>query len=227
MSQSESREMYLKSIYELKNAEEPVAISSIARRMGVSTVSASEMIKHLAKQGFVDHQPYKGVSLTGAGCKRALSVVRRQRLWGRFLADHLGIPWEQVYDYACRLEHAVGDTVTEALAEFLDHPRSCPHGNPIPHADGSVEEVPSIALTEVELGQQVEILQIDQPETALCVYLADRGLLPGTQLTYIEQAPYNGPLTVQIDNREIAVGREIALRMLVSLPEEKQEKSQG
>ena len=87
------------------------------------------------------------------------------------------------------LEHAVGDTVTEALVEFLDHPRSCPHGSPIPHADGSVEKFLAFSLTVVELGQQVEILLIDQPETALCVYLADRGLLPGTQLTYIEQAP--------------------------------------
>jgi DtxR family transcriptional regulator, Mn-dependent transcriptional regulator len=219
MSQSESREMYLKSIYELKNAEEPVAISSIALRMGVSTVSASEMIKHLAEQGFVDHQPYKGVSLTEAGCKRAVNVVRRQRLWARFLADHLGIPWERIYDFACRLEHATDDTVTEAMAEFLDHPRYCPHGNPIPTSDGSVEEIPTISLTEIEPGQQVEIRQIDQPETALCVYLADRGLLPGTQLTYIEQAPYNGPLTVKVDDKEIAVGREIALRVLVSVPD--------
>jgi DtxR family Mn-dependent transcriptional regulator len=219
MSQSESREMYLKSIYELKHGDEPVAISSVARRLGVSVVSASEMIKILAEDGFVDHQPYKGVNLTKSGCERALRVVRRQRLWGRFLADHLKIPWEQVYDLACRLEHATDDTVTEAMANFLGHPKFCPHGNPIPSADGEVEQLPTVPLTEIELGQQVKILQIDQPETTLCVYLAKHNLLPEIELVYIEEAPYNGPLTVRIKDREVAVGREIASRILVSEPE--------
>jgi DtxR family transcriptional regulator, Mn-dependent transcriptional regulator len=218
MSQSESREMYLKTIYELKHGDEPVAISSVARRLGVSAVSASEMIKILAEDGFVDHQPYKGVTLTQPGCERALRVVRRQRLWGRFLTDHLNIPWEQVYDFACRLEHATDDTVTEAMAKFLGHPKICPHGNPIPSADGVVDHTPTLPLTEIKLGQQVKILQIDQPETTLCVYLAKHSLLPGTELTFIEEAPYNGPLTVRIKDLEVAVGREIASRIQVSLP---------
>ncbi len=219
MSQSESREMYLKSIYELKHGDEPVAISGVARRLGVSVVSASEMIKILAEDGFVDHQPYKGVTLTRSGCERALRVVRRQRLWGRFLADHLKIPWEQIYDLACRLEHATDDTVTEAMANFLEHPKFCPHGNPIPSAAGEVEQLPAIPLTEIKLGQKVKILQIDQPETTLCIYLAKHNLLPDTDLTFIEEAPYNGPLTVRIKDQEVAVGREIASRILVSEPE--------
>lgn len=219
MSQSESREMYLKSIYELKHGDEPVAISGVARRLGVSVVSASEMIKILAEDGFVDHQPYKGVTLTRSGCERALRVVRRQRLWGRFLADHLKIPWEQIYDLACRLEHATDDTVTEAMANFLEHPKFCPHGNPIPSAAGEVEQLPAIPLIEIKLGQKVKILQIDQPETTLCIYLAKHNLLPDTDLTFIEEAPYNGPLTVRIKDQEVAVGREIASRILVSEPE--------
>lgn len=220
MRQSESREMYLKTIYELHPEEEPAAISSIAKRLGVSTVSASEMIKYLAEQDLVVHKPYKGVTLTEAGRKRALSVVRRQRFWGRFLADHLKIPWEEVYDFSCRLEHATDDTVTEALAAFLDYPQRCPHGNPIPDQDGKMLEIPTIPLSEVDLGQEVEIVLIDQPETALCVYLADRGLLPGTKLTYLEEAPYKGPLTVRINDGEVDVGREIASRIFVSKSEE-------
>lgn len=216
MSQSESREMYLKTIYELHPEEEPAAISSIARRLGVSAVSASEMVKHLAEQDLVVHTPYKGVTLTASGRKRALNVVRRQRLWGRFLADHLKIPWEQVYDFSCRLEHATDDTVTEALAAFLDFPQRCPHGNPIPDQEGNLPEIPAAPLNEVELGQEVSIAFIDQPETALCVYLADRGLLPGTSLIYLEEAPYNGPLTIKINNDEVDVGREVASRIFVS-----------
>jgi DtxR family Mn-dependent transcriptional regulator len=216
MIQSESREMYLKSIYELEQDGEQVPVSSVADRLGVTTVSASEMIKRLAEQGLVIHEPYKGVSLTETGCKRALNVVRRQRLWGRFLEDQLNIPWEMVYDFACRLEHATDETVTEALAEFLGHPQTCPHGHPIPDTDGTVRQIPAVPLIEIDLEQEVEILRIDRPEVALCMYLADRELRPGVKLKIIERAPYNGPLTIRVGEQEIALGREIAARIFVT-----------
>lgn len=217
MAASETREMYLKTIYELQGDSEPVAVSHVAKRLGVSAVSANEMMKRLADRDLVLHTPYKGVELTEEGLTRALSVVRRQRLWGRFLADHLEIPWEHVYDFACRLEHATDDMVTEALSAFLDHPKICPHGNPIPGSDGSVEESADIPLSDMEIGQTVQVARIDQPETTLCAYLAERGILPGVSLLVEELAPYNGPLTVRTGDLEFAVGREIATRVYVHL----------
>ena len=136
MPESESREMYLKSIYEIADGEEPVAVSLLAKRMGVSPVSAAEMVKRLEAGKLIIHTPYKGVILTDTGQHRALIVIRRQRLWGRFLADHLDIPWSHVYDVSCRLEHATDAAVTEALAVFLKNPTICPHGHPIPDANG-------------------------------------------------------------------------------------------
>ncbi|MCJ7714989.1 MAG: metal-dependent transcriptional regulator [Anaerolineales bacterium] len=138
MPVSESKEMYLKSIFELAEGEEPVAVSLLAKRVGVSPVSAAEMVKRLEESKLIVHTLYKGVALTDTGLQRALIVVRRQRLWGRFLADHLKITWSQIYDISCRLEHATDETVTEALAEFLGNPTTCPHGHPIPDANGTV-----------------------------------------------------------------------------------------
>ena len=216
MADSESREMYLKSIYELESDGEPVAVSSVAKRLGVSSVSATEMVKRLVDYDLVKHTPYKGVELTAEGRKRALSVVRRQRLWGRFLTDHLNIPWDQVYDFACSLEHATDAMVTEALADFLEHPATGPHGNPIPEVDGSIKERPSVPLNEMELHQEVEVVRIDRPETTLCGYLAERGILPGTVMNLVDEAPYNGPFTVMVGEQEIALGREIAARVFVA-----------
>lgn len=216
MADSESREMYLKTIYELEVDGEPVAVSQVAARLGVSAVSANEMVKRLAEGDLVVHTPYKGVELTGQGRLRALSVVRRQRLWGRFLADELGIAWENVYDFACRLEHATDDAVTEALAAFLDHPATCPHGNPIPEPDGAIAATPSLSLNDMDIGQAGVITRIDRPETTLCLYLAERGVLPGVAVSVEDEAPYNGPLMVSVDGREIAIGREIASRIFVA-----------
>ncbi len=215
MPESESREMYLKSIYELSSDGELVAVSLLAKRMGVSPVSATEMIKRLEEYKLIQHTPYKGVKLTKSGLKRALIVVRRQRLWGRFLADHLNIPWSQVYDMSCRLEHATDETVTDSLAMFLGNPAICPHGHPIPDSEGSVEIPPAFPLNVISCEVEVEIIRIDQPELILCEYLEERGMLPGTTLKIVDEAPYNGPFTVEIHGKEIALGREISSRILV------------
>ncbi len=216
MPVSESREMYLKSIYEIAAGEEPVPVSLLAKRMGVSPVSATEMVKRLEAGKLIVHTPYKGVFLTPAGLHRALKVIRRQRLWGRFLVDHLKIRWSQVYDLSCRLEHATDISVTEALAEFLGHPASCPYGHPIPDAAGNVEIPPAFRLNEISPEVEVTILRIAQPELALCEYLEERGLLPGTIVKIVDEAPYNGPFTVELDGEEITLGREIAGRILVA-----------
>ena len=217
MAESESTEMYLKTIFELYDDDEPVAISQVAERLGVSAVSATEMIKRLSERDMVVHTPYKGVELTESGRLRALSVVRRQRLWGRFLTDYLGIAWERTYELSCRLEHATDDEVTEALADFLNHPETCPHGHGIPAADGTLNEIPAVPLNEFRVGQAGQVARISRPETPLLEYLAERGIMPGAALSVEDIAPYNGPFTVTINDREIAVGREIAARILVTV----------
>lgn len=216
MPKSESREMYLKSIYELTEGDDLVAVSLLAKRVGVSPVSATEMVKRLEGQKLIIHTPYKGVELTKKGLQRSLIVIRRQRLWGRFLADHLNIPWPQVYELSCRLEHATDAAVTEALAEFLNHPNTCPHGHPIPDANGQVEEVTAFPLNEISCEVEVEVIKIEQPELPLCEYLEERGIFPGTILKITDEAPYNGPYTVELDDTEIALGREISARIFVN-----------
>lgn len=215
MPETESREMYLKSIYELADGVDLVPVSLLAKRVGVSPVSATEMVKRLEEYGAITHTPYKGVALTPSGLKRALTVIRRQRLWGRFLADHLKIRWAQVYDLSCRLEHATDAPVTEALADYLGNPTICPHGHPIPDADGNVDQIPATPLNEIGFDREVEILRIDQPELILCEHLEERGLLPGTILKIIDEAPFNGPLTLSVAGEEINLGREISARILV------------
>lgn len=219
MAESESMEMYLKTILELECNDEPVAISQIAERLGVSAVSANEMIKRLVDREMLVHMPYKGVRLTDLGRRRGLSVQRRHRLWERFLVDCLSVPWERAHDLACRLEHATADEVTEALAAFLNQPQTCPHGNAIPHADGTLEEPPVVPLNEMEIRQSGCIARIYREETTLLEYLAERGILPGQPVSVEDIAPYNGPLTVRVGEREHVLGREIAAHILIALDE--------
>ncbi len=212
---NESMEMYLKTLGELAPAGDDVAISALARRLGVSTVSATEMVHRLEDQGLVTHTPYKGVRLTGEGTGLATRIKRSHQLWERFLADHLGLPWESVHELACMLEHATEDVVTEALAAHLGHPTTCPHGNPIPAPDGTVAEPDVTPLHELAAGDEATIRAIRPESGELLEHLARYGLFPGQVVCVAEIAPFNGPFVLAVGAETHPVGREVAAHIYV------------
>ena len=210
---SESTEMYLKAMSELGDRD--VAIARLAERLSVTHVSANEMMRRLGEQGLVTHTPYKGVTLTKKGREVASNVIRRQRLWEVFLYEHLNIEWSKVYELACSLEHATAPEVTEALAEFLKHPKTCPRGNPIPDVKGVYTPLEGIALSEVKVGTTVTVLAVDATATDVLRYLQEKNVLPGQKLKVIEAAPMDGPLTVSVGGKEVALGLSLAEFVIV------------
>lgn len=201
---SESTEMYLKAMVEISDRD-AVAIGRLAERLGVTPVSANEMVRKLGEQGLVSHTPYKGVNLTKKGREVACNVLRRQRLWECFLFDHLKIEWAQVYEFACSLEHATAPEVTEALAGFLGNPKTCPRGNPIPAVDGSFKPLNAMPLSEVKLGQSAQIVAVNATVTDVLKYLQEKNILPGSELAVVEIAPMDGPLTLRIGAKDVAL----------------------
>lgn len=213
----ESAEMYLKSIHELMGESGVVPISTLAERLGITVVSATEMIHRLQQQRLVEHHPYKGVTLTPAGRDQASSILRRQRLWECFLSDQLGIPWDRLYDLACGLEHAVGSEVTEALAAFLGHPSHCPHGNPIPSPEGKWQAALGRPLSDLGPGDEATIRRIAAVGSASLQYLAQCGLLPGTRLTVETIEPTDDLRRLRTAQGEVVVGSQLARQILVDV----------
>ena len=211
---SESTEMYLKAMAELSD-HDVVAIARLAEHLNVTPVSVNEMVRRLSEQGLMTHTPYKGVTLTKKGRKVASDVMRRQRLWECFLYDHLKIEWSQLYELACSLEHATAPEVTEALSVFLGNPKTCPRGNPIPAADGTFTPLNGIPLNTVSIGETVQVLAVNATATDVLKYLYERGILPGIKLTVIEAAPLQGPLTLRVEGKEVAMGISLAKFVIV------------
>ena len=206
-------EQYLQTICKLSIEQSPVALSALADRLGVSSVSANEMIKKLVARGLVTYEPYKGVTLTAEGQTQALRVIRRHRLWERFLADVLGIPWDRVHEEACQLEHATSSLVEEKLAQFLDEPETCPHGYPVTGTDCCCEE--GLPLSELEPGQRAVVLRVADHDADLLRYLAELELRPQAVIEIEEVAPFDGPLTVSIGECRRVIGRQVASQITV------------
>jgi len=209
-------EEYLESIGTLEERESPVSTSSIAQGLGLSLASVSEMLQRLSAKGLVDYTPYGGAGLTEEGRRRFLKLTRRHRLWEVFLNRHLGIGWEDVYQEACNLEHATSDLVAERLAQFLDNPKVCPHGSPIPTSNHKLPKMTGIPLSDLQVSQVGKVAHvINERDSKLLHYLTSLGLIPGAEVKVLEKASFDGTLTIEVNNSTRAVGPQAASFIMV------------
>ncbi len=211
-------EDYLKTIYMLAQDETPVSTSRIAEARAVKPASATSMIKRLAKLKMVNYEKHYGVSLTASGEKLALEVIRHHRLIELYLMEALGFSWDEVHEQADILEHVISEKLEERIAAALDHPEFDPHGDPIPAKDGSMALIDVELLSTAQAGQTVWVRRIiDDANSELLRYLAEMGLVPGTAVTVQTVAPFDGPLTLLINDEAKVIGRNVAASVLVEL----------
>jgi DtxR family Mn-dependent transcriptional regulator len=190
----------------------------LAERLAHSAPSVSEMIRRLRNEGYLEPtgKAGKAVHLTAKGRSLAESVVRKHRLAERLLTDVIGLPWHKAHVEACRWEHVISDEVEERLVELLEHPTTCPHGNPIPGAGDARDDL--FALTETKPGDSVrlervtELVEIDMDSLT---YLSDHHFTPGAGATVRSKAP-DGTLTLDLEGGSIALGPSLASQLFVA-----------
>jgi len=178
-------EEYLETIYELEEAGIVPMRARIVERLGVSAPSVSETVKRLEREGYLTLSETKAMVLTESGRKYATDMVRRHRLAERLLVDVLHVPWHQVHEEACRLEHAISDNLEAHLVALLGDPASCPHGNPIPGSANPLPPGEVVSLSRASVGASTEVRRIDEqleadPSGLLLLERSD--LMPGSAL---------------------------------------------
>src|SRR5689334_5950153 len=192
-------EEYLETIYNMRMEDEIVIGARLAERFRVSAPTVTEMLKRLVRDGYVEMDAKRRVTLTEAGNIAAEAVLRRHRLTERFLADMLGMQWHEVHEEAERLEHFISGAVEERVMTSLNHPTTCPHGNPIPgavpNARTYLKDSHAVRLSTVSNGTRVKVLcvsEVVEDEEALIFYMHQKGLTPGTKVTMLAQASETG-----------------------------------
>jgi len=203
-------EEYLECIFKLQEKSGVARTNDIVKSLGVVPGTVTNTVEWLEKEGLVTHKPYKGVKLTEKGRKIALQVIRRHRLSERLLTDILHMKWDKVHDAACKLEHSITDEIIKPLEKTLGHPKTCPHGNPIPTKCGGIIEEESQPLTTLNEREQGTIVKITEEKADLLRYLNTMGLVPGASLEVVGKAPFNGPITIKVGRTNRALSREVA-----------------
>ena len=214
---SEATEMYLITIYRLTRQAENASTKAIAGLLGVSLPTVSERLKRLSEQGYVVHEWREGATLTSKGKKIALNVLRKHRLVETFLVRFANYRLDEIHDEACNIEHAMSDRLADQLERLLDYPALDPHGHPIPQKTGEISSVLCPKLNEAQIGDEVCIQQVSDWDKQELTYLIERGLVPGKKVKVLDIAPSDGPLTLELDQKIMAVAAKIAASIGISI----------
>jgi DtxR family Mn-dependent transcriptional regulator len=211
-------EDYAKAIYALEERDsEPVSTNALAERLRVTAASASGMVKRLGELGLVEHTPYRGVSLTDAGRRVALEVMRHHRLLELYLVESLGVPWDRVHEEAEVLEHVLSDQLEELIAAKLGNPTHDPHGDPIPTRELTIEETSTVSLQSLQGGQRGTFTRVSDADPDMLRYLAERGIAPGADFEVVDKQPFGGPLFVRFGDEVHVLGGDLARAMRVEV----------
>jgi DtxR family transcriptional regulator, Mn-dependent transcriptional regulator len=212
---------YAKAIYELEGRSGVASTNALADRLGVRPPSVSGMLRKLDALGLVVHERYRGVRLTESGRKVALEVLRHHRLLELYLAESLGLGWDEVHAEAERLEHVLSEELEEAIATKLGDPTLDPHGDPIPTRELAVAEVASQSLYALEPGARGTFIRVSDSDSEMLRFLEARGIAPGASLELIEKQPFDGPLFLRVDDAVHVLGAGLARAMRVTIEEQR------
>ena len=210
-------EDYLKTIYALAKTESPVSTSRIAEARDVKPASVTSMIQRLARLNLVNYEKHYGVTLSPTGEKIALEVIRHHRLLELYLIEALGFSWDEVHEQADLLEHVISEKLEERISAALGHPTVDPHGSPIPARDGTLPQLKTQALISLRPGDTAVIAEVandDNPD--MLRYLAELDLVPGAKIVVKALAPFDGPITLDVNGREVVVGFNVASELLTT-----------
>lgn len=193
-----AEEDYIKTIYELtvERKQPLIKTNELSDQFGFTDQSVNEMVKRLESKHLVTFIPYKGLSLTSKGKQIAIRMIRSHRIWEVFLTRKLGFSWETVHQDAEMLEHATSDLLIEKLYEYLDRPKYCQHGNPIPDIDGHMEPSSKLSLVESNVHDKFKITRVlDSKE--LLLFLNDKKIKLYDIFTIIEKDDFNQTMTIK------------------------------
>ena len=215
---SSSEENYLKTIYKLQEQSGEIVINSdLARALEVHSASVTDMLKKMARKKLIHYEKSRGVRLTEKGKQVAIVIIRKHRLWELFLVEKLGFKWDEVHEIAEQLEHIDSEPLINRLDAYLGHPKSDPHGDPIPNADGVFSKSKSVLLSEMKKGNEGKFTGVIDHTASFLNYLDKIGISLGDTIKIKAVEEFDKSLTLQLKGKnELIVSNKVADSLLIT-----------
>jgi len=213
---SQTEENYLKTIYSLEYINEiNVSTTLIANKIKTKASSVTDMIKKLADKGFINHEKYKGVSLTVAGKTIAIKIIRKHRLWEVFLVEKLNYNWDEVHEIAEQLEHIQSNSLINKLDEFLGFPKFDPHGDSIPDANGTLKDHKNLILSSLEIKTICVVIGVKDSSSAFLKFLNNANIKLGSMLKVLSIEEFDNSMLIENDGVISSISNQISKNLFV------------
>lgn len=218
---SKTVEDYVKQLYfseqELPTRGSLVSMGDISSRMNVQPGTATSMMKTLQDAGLVQYEPRQGVRLTAGGRKLALHLIRSHRLIEQFLVRVLGYDWSEVHDEAEALEHVVSEKFISKIDTLLEFPETDPHGDPIPTANGKINNIESIPATDMLKNTSYIISRIGNQESSFLNILSEYKVIPNNKVFCLDNDSVKGIITLKSPSKqELILSSAMAAHIFVT-----------
>jgi DtxR family Mn-dependent transcriptional regulator len=215
---TQTEENYLKAIYSLSDQGNTlVSTNGIAERLQTKASSVTDMLKKLSDKKLINYEKYQGVTLTPAGNKVALKIIRKHRLWEVFLVEQLKFKWDEVHDIAEQLEHVVSPELVNRLEEYLDYPKFDPHGDPIPDRKGVFSNRKEFSLADLKNEDNGVIVGVNDSSVAFLQYLEEKKLVLGTTIKMLEKFKYDKSISIELNgSTEVTLSNKVAQNINIS-----------
>jgi len=213
-----AEENYLKAILTISLRDsERVSTNAIAKEIGTSPASVSDMLKKLQEKKFIKYEKYQGVELSKSGKTKAIEVLRKHRLWETFLVNELDFNWSEVHELAEQLEHIKSSALIDKLDAFLGFPRFDPHGEPIPTKEGDIADTGTIPLNELKIGSKGILMGVNLDETNFLDYLNKLNINIGSKIEVLETVSFDKSLTIKMKDTSLHISNDVAKHLLIKL----------
>ena len=212
-----TEENYLKAIYHLALPSGCASTNHIAAALNTKAASVTDMLKKLSDKELINYTKYQGVTLTAAGEKIALSIIRKHRLWEYFLVEKLNFKWDEVHDVAEELEHISSTELIDRLDNFMGNPKYDPHGDPIPDSNGQFKPHQLQPVAMLSINEEGVISGVRDHSTAFLQYLEKMQLVIGKKVRVMEKNDYDNSVILLSGTNQIQISREVANNLLISL----------
>ena len=214
---STTEENYIKTIYHLQQTDITVSTNDVAAKLNTKAASVTDMLKRLNTKQVLNYEKYRGFSLSDAGERVALDIVRKHRLWEFFLVEKLAFGWNEVHAIAEELEHVTSKVLIERLDNFLGNPKFDPHGDPIPDSNGKMQIQPQINLVEMPIGETARVSAVGSQSTALLELLTHKNIAIGTPITIKKKFSFDNSMEIETyPNQSFTISRELAYALFVT-----------
>jgi DtxR family Mn-dependent transcriptional regulator len=222
MKYSASKENYIKAVFHLQQEQEAVTTNALAEALQTKPASVTDMLKKLKVQKLLEYEKYRGVKLTTEGKKIAMQIIRKHRLWEYFLVEKLQFGWEEVHDIAEELEHISSKKLVDRLDAFLDFPRSDPHGDPIPDANGKMPALKQSAVSDMPLNSSGMVNGISDQSAEMLDLLRHKNIQLGTRLEVKKKFGVDGSVEIKIRSQQpVNISEHVARNLLVAYDKHK------